>query len=152
MAGSAGSYTWDVPCDAGAEAIYGLRIHEVSDLSIFQFSMPFQIEADAAVDTSTTSAVSITTGATSSMGPTPTGTNATSTATEVTSEVPTTTAMNGTMTTRTPSQAVTTLTSMTTTGDAPTTTPDDTTSVASSYRITTGSFAMLVIGTAFLAL
>lgn len=152
VAGSAGSYTWDVPCDAGTEAVYGLKIHQVSDTTIFQYSMPFQIKANGAVDTSTTGDAGATPPVTSSADPKPTDTNTTSTATTITSDVPTTTAANATVTTRTPSQAVTTLTSVTTAEDGPTSTPNGTVSLASSYRITTGSFAMLAMAAAFLGL
>lgn len=146
------SYVWDVPCDAGSEPIYGLRIHQVSNLSIFQFSTPFQIMADGTTD-SATSTISSTSAPATSLDPSPTDTNTTSSATDVTSEFSTTSAMNATVTTPTPSNPITTLTSMTTADETPTTTPDDNTvSAASTYRMTTGSFAVLAAAAAFLAL
>lgn len=138
---SEGSYLWNVPCDAGSESVYGLKIHQASDSSVFQYSTPFQIVAGGNTGSPTGTSASAT-----SLGPSPTGTNTTST--EVTSGFSTTSAMNATVTSPTPSNPITTLTSMTTTEGTPTTSPDDLVSAASTYRMTTGSFAVLAAAAA----
>jgi hypothetical protein len=49
------SYQWTVDASLGAHAVYGLKVILDSDPSVFQFSMPFQIEGEpesVSVDTS----------------------------------------------------------------------------------------------------
>jgi hypothetical protein len=53
-------YQWTVDATLGAHAVYGLKVILDSDPSVFQYSMPFQIEGDAEVVTVDTSGLPVT--------------------------------------------------------------------------------------------
>jgi hypothetical protein len=171
VVGSVGQYAWNVPCDAGADAIYGLKIFLASDLNTFQYSMPFHIVANggSATSKSAGSATSKSAGSattetsaceetpeTTTCEETPTGHdsyNSTMTTMTTMASPVTTSPTNGTNTTHKPSGASATVTSFTTeagsTGTgAATTTP----ATAGASRALSGSFAILAVAAAFFSL
>ncbi|KAJ2898816.1 hypothetical protein MKZ38_003636 [Zalerion maritima] len=164
--GSVGSFDWDVPCDEGDKAIYGLTITLVSDPNIFQFSMPFHIIAEDGGDATGTETAEET--------PTPTETETETAETETPVETeteepteepthypghnstmtsyepPTTTSTNGTVTTPQP-----TIVTSVTTEDASEPTAAETTTpaaTAGASRAISGSVALLAAVGVFMAL
>jgi len=161
--GSVGEYAWSVPCDAGTDAIYGLKIFLASNLNTFQYSMPFHIVANGGTTTSASASASEPASSTAKTT-TPhaiTGhdsyNSTMTTMTTMASPVPTN-PTNGTITTHKPSGASVTVTSFTTeagntgAGSTGTGAAATTAATAGASRALSSSFAILAVAAAFFSL
>jgi hypothetical protein len=122
-------YLWTVDASLGAHAVYGLKVILDSDPSVYQFSMPFQIEGEAESVTVDTSGLPIT--VTSSYG-TVTVTLSSAEATTTSEVETTTTSAAETTSTSTSTSEVESTTSSIPTTTLSTITRNETTSVETS--------------------
>lgn len=56
VANEAGAYEWAIPASLGDAAVYGLVLKLESNPAVFQYSNPFKIDGDAAVESTTKAA------------------------------------------------------------------------------------------------